>query len=121
MKSVFYWSPFLTNVATIQAVIKSATSLNKYSKNYDISIINASGEFSKYKKFLNKRNIKIINLYNFNYHTYLPSQGFFLSIFSFVTIFIFSIFPLFFLIKSKKPDYFIFHLITALPILLSKF
>jgi len=121
MKSVFYWSPFLTNVATIQAVIKSATSLSKYSKNYDISIINASGEFNKYENFLNKKNIKIINLYKFNYHKHLPSQGFILSRLSFLIIFIFSILPLFFLIKSQKPDYFICHLITALPILLSRF
>ena len=33
MKSVYYWSPFLTHVATISAVIESAKSLKKYSKN----------------------------------------------------------------------------------------
>ena len=35
MKSVYYWSPFLTHVATISAVIESAKSLRKYSKKYE--------------------------------------------------------------------------------------
>ena len=43
MKSVYYWSPFLTHVATISAVIESAKSLKKYSKkmlkNTDIKVI----------------------------------------------------------------------------------
>ena len=41
MKSVYYWSPFLTHVATISAVIEYAKSLKKYSKKYDPVIIDA--------------------------------------------------------------------------------
>ena len=33
MKKVFYWSPYLSNVATIRNVINSAYSLTKYNKN----------------------------------------------------------------------------------------
>ena len=34
-KSVYYWSPFLSKIATIDAVINSAYSLTRYSKKYN--------------------------------------------------------------------------------------
>ena len=34
MKKIFYWSPYLTNVATIKAVINSIKSIKKYSREY---------------------------------------------------------------------------------------
>ena len=34
MKKIFYWSPYLTNVATISAVISSIKSVKKYSPRY---------------------------------------------------------------------------------------
>ena len=49
MKSVYYWSPFLTNVATISAVIESAVSLKRYSKNFEPFIIDVCGEFYYFK------------------------------------------------------------------------
>ena len=52
MKTVVYWSPFLTHVATISSVIESAKSLKKYSKKYDPVIIDACGEFESYSKTL---------------------------------------------------------------------
>ena len=44
---LFYWSPFLSNIATIDAVINSINSLKKYDKNkkYITSIIDSSGEW----------------------------------------------------------------------------
>ena len=59
---IFYWSPFFSKIATIQAVIRSAESLIQYEKQkkYDVSIINAIGEWEEYKKFINKK-INIIN------------------------------------------------------------
>ena len=120
MKKIFYWSPYLTNVATISAVISSIKSVKKYSKNYEPTLVNVCGEFDDFKKDLYNENIKIINLTNFNYHKFLPQRGFLQSRLSYFIIFIISFFPLLFLIKSKKPDYFVLHLITSLPIIISK-
>ena len=120
MKSVYYWSPFLTHVATISAVIESAKSLKKYSKKYDPVIIDACGEFESYKKNLTENQIKTINLTSFKYFKFLPKKGFFKSRFSYILIFLFSFIPLYKVIKKKNPDYFICHLITSLPMLLAK-
>jgi len=118
MKTVYYWSPYLTNVATINAVINSAISLKKYSKKYEPIIINSCGEFDAYSEKLKKNKIKISNLITYNYHKFLPSKGFIQSRFSFLIIFLISFLPLLFLVKSKKPDYFIFHLVTSLPMII---
>ena len=45
-KKIFYWAPFLTPIATPKAVINSAYSLQKYSNEFDCSIINFFGEFN---------------------------------------------------------------------------
>ena len=120
MKTVVYWSPFLTHVATISAVIESAKSLKKYSKKYDPVIIDACGEFESYSKTLVENKIKTINLTSFKYFKFLPKNGFFKSRFSYILIFLFSFIPLYNVIKKKNPDYFICHLITSLPMLLAK-
>jgi glycosyltransferase involved in cell wall biosynthesis len=120
MKSVYYWSPFLTHVATISAVIESAKSLKKYSKKYDPVIIDACGEFESYKKILIKNQIKTVDLTTFKYFKLLPKKGFFKSRFSYILIFFFSFIPLYKVIKKENPDYFICHLITSLPMLLAK-
>ena len=120
MKSVYYWSPFLTHVATISAVIESAKSLKKYSKKYEPVIIDACGEFESYKKILINNQINTINLTSFKYFKFLPKNGFFSSRFSYMLIFLFSFIPLYKVIKKKNPDYFICHLITSLPMLLAK-
>ena len=119
MKSVYYWSPYLTNVATIKAVINSAISLRKFSKKFDPIIINSCGEFNKYKRELENNKIKVLNLLPFNFHKFLPSKGFFFSRFSYIIIFLITFFPFVNFIKSKKPDYLILHLITLLPIVIS--
>ena len=120
MKSVYYWSPFLTHVATISAVIESAKSLRKYSKKYEPVIIDACGEFESYKKILINNQINTINLTSFKYFKFLPKNGFFSSRFSYMLIFLFSFIPLYKVIKKKNPDYFICHFITSLPMLLAK-
>ena len=43
-KKIYYWSPFLTEVATIKAVINSAYSMKRYFKEYDTTIIDAAGK-----------------------------------------------------------------------------
>ena len=47
-KKVIYWSPCLNPVGTIKSTINSAVSLSKYSKDYEVAIINACGEWDKY-------------------------------------------------------------------------
>ena len=120
MKTVVYWSPFLTNVATISAVINSAKSLKLYSKNYRPIIINACGEFTPYKKNLEDNGIELKNLIKFDYHRFLPKVGFLKSRISYLIIFIISFFPLIHFLKKKKIEYIICHLITSLPLFISK-
>ena len=119
MKKIFYWSPYLTNVATIEAVINSIKAVKKYSKNFNPILINVCGEFNNYKNDLLKLDIEIIDLVFFSYHKFLPTKGFLQSRLSFLIIFIVSFIPLLLLIRARKPDYLIFHLITSLPILVS--
>ena len=61
---IFYWSPFISKVATTSSVIRSAESIVKYSKktnNINLAIIDAIGEWEDYKKFIDPK-IEIINL-----------------------------------------------------------
>jgi glycosyltransferase involved in cell wall biosynthesis len=118
-KSVYYWSPFLSKIATIDAVINSAYSLTRYSKKYNCSIINAIGEFnSRNSELLNKK-INLINLNNLDLFKYLPSKGILGSRLSFIIIFIISFVKLKKLLKKNSPDYLIIHLITSLPLFLN--
>ena len=39
-KSIVYWSPCLTKVGTMKSTLNSSISLAKYSKNYDVTILN---------------------------------------------------------------------------------
>ncbi len=119
---IFYWSPFFTEIATISAVINSAQSLIKYSKNnkYSVSIINAIGEWDKYQKIIN-RNINFRNLSKTNYIKMIPKGNYLKSRFSYIFIFIVGFFKLIKLINSDKPDFLIIHLLTSLPIFSSIF
>ena len=86
---IFYWSPFISKVATVSSVIKSPESILKYSKekkNLKIGIINAIGEWNDYKKLINPK-IQIINLNKKNIIEYLPKGGFLKSRLSYILIF----------------------------------
>ncbi len=118
---IFYWSPFISKVATTSSVIRSAESIVKYSKkknNINLAIIDAVGEWEDYKKLIDPK-IEIINLNKKKILKYLPKGGFFKSRLSYVLIFAFSFFKLLNLIKKEKPDYLIIHLLTSLPIFLT--
>ena len=119
-KSIYYWSPCLTQIATVKATLNSALSLAKYSKNYDVKIINVCGEWNKYKNYLSENHVSIENL-SFNYYDYLPKNGFIKYRISSIIIFLIPIIPLIYFIKNKKPDYFIIHMITSLPLILLNF
>ena len=119
---IFYWSPFFTKVATISAVLNSAESLTKYkSKNdYNVTILNAIGEWNDYKKGINK-NVLIKDLFEKDFTKLIPKGNFIKSRLSYIFIFLASLPKLLNLINKEKPDYFIIHLITSLPIFLSPF
>ena len=120
MTKVFYWSPFLGWVATISAVKRSADSIIKYSKNkYNIKIIDSIGEWNKF--YGNEKSNLFIKLYNQSFFDKVPKGGFVKSRISYLIIFFYSFFKLKILINKEKPDYFIAHLITSLPIILSFF
>ena len=117
---IFYWSPHISEVATIYAVINSAKSLKKYSQNKEPVIINAVGEWDEYREELVRSNIEIINLLPFKFYKYLPRYSFIKSRFTYLLIFLISFFPLVLLIKKKKPKYLISHLISSLQFLYLK-
>ena len=117
---IYYWCPYLTNIATIKSVLRSAKSVSKYDKSKnsnEISILNSSGEWDFQKK--NSSNIKIQNLCPFSFHKLLPKEGLIRSRLSFLIILMVNFFPLINKIKKEKPDYLIVHLLTILPIILS--
>ena len=79
MKKIFYWSPFLSNVATIGNVLNSAYSLSKYGKNsFKTYILDVLGEWSDKKKDLLEKNINYIKLgklsINFQYQDLLNQE-----------------------------------------------
>ena len=119
-KTIYYWSPCLAKVATVKATMNSAISVAKYSDLYDVKILNVCGEWNKHKNYLLDNNISVENL-TFSYFNFLPKNGFIKSRISNLIIIIISLFPLFLLIKNKKPDYFVIHLITSLPLILFNF
>ena len=63
-KIICYWSPFISNVATVKAVINSALSINRYSDHkFESLIIDVFGEWRT------NFDSKLYNLkfYNLNY------------------------------------------------------
>ena len=117
-KSVYYWSPFLTPIATCKAVINSAYSLNKFDRNFEVTIFNFFGEFNQRILEIKKKKINLENFYNANLLKFLPKYGKFSSRLSFFIVFLLGIFPLLRVLKKKNPDYIIIHLITSLPLFL---
>jgi len=119
-KTIYYWSPYLSRIATVKATLNSAVSFAKYSNLYDVTIINVCGEWNKYKDYLLNNKVRIENL-SFNYYKILPKSGFFKSRISSLIIVLISFIPLIFFMKKKKPDFLVIHLITSLPLIFSNF
>ncbi len=116
-KSVYYWSPCLTRVGTVKSTLNSAISLAKYSELYNVKILNVFGEWNNYKKILEENDVQLENL-TFNYYSLLPKNGYLKSRISYILIIFISFIPLIFFFKKKKPDFFIIHLLTSLPLIL---
>ena len=119
---IYYWSPFFSHIATINAVIKSAESIIKYQKKkqMEVSLIDAIGEWENYKNKINKK-INIIKLNRKNYINYIPKNSYIKSRISYIFIFFLNFFKLTKLVNQDKPDYLIIHLITSLPLFLLNF
>ena len=115
---VYYWSPFLTPIATRKAVINSAYSINKFSKYYDAKILNFFGEFNQSIKDIEGKKIETINFYKTNFLKFLPKYGKFTSRISFLIFFIFGFYPLFNILRRNPPKFLIVHLITSLPLVM---
>jgi glycosyltransferase involved in cell wall biosynthesis len=119
--NIFYWSPFISNVATISSVMRSADSLVRYSnESINVSLIDSIGEWKDQKKKINPK-INIIKLNNNNFYNLLPRGGFIRSRLSYLIIFFLNFNKLKNLINNEKPDYLIIHLMTSLPIFLTLF
>ena len=115
---LFYWSPFLSNIATISAVINSINSLKKFGKNnkYKTFIIDSAGEWQEKSDRIS--GIDIIKLYKKNYYKFLPKGNFLKSRLSQMIIFILNFNLLRKLLIKEKPDFLIAHLVISLPLIL---
>lgn len=118
-KKIFYWSPCLNPVGTVISTKNSSVSLTKYSKEYEVFIINACGEWDKFKDEFLKDDVSVIDL-GFKYFKYLPKTGYIQSRFSYLVIFVLSFIPLLRLLKKKNANILIAQLITSLPIFIFK-
>ena len=114
-KKIIFWSPLISHVGTINAVLKSALSLSNRS-GYKIYVIDVIGEF----RSINKNDFKnIIFLNIFNLSKYLPKTGVFSKLF----LYLFSILAipkLIFIILKQKPDFISSYLISIVPLFLGR-
>ena len=113
-KKIFFWSPLLSNVGTVNAVIGMADSLSKYSNN-KVYVLDILGEF---KNFRNHNRLHFLSFIRIN--GIVPSTGKFSK---FLIIFL-SILAIPFLVRKiiiHKPDYIITGLVGFIPILLKLF
>jgi len=84
---IYYWCPFINNVATIKAVYNSAMSLKINSKNkFEGIILDVFGEWEK-SKFFNQEKIKFFKLNNSTIIKSMFSQGFVFSRLKYLLIF----------------------------------
>ena len=116
-KSIFVWSPFIGKVGTVQNILNSFFSINKYS-NFNTNLVNVFGEWDNYIDILKKEKVFTHNFRFLGFLKNLNKSGFFKSRFSYLLIFIFSFFPLLNLIKKQKPDFVIVHLMSSLPLVI---
>lgn len=114
-KNILVWSPFTSKVGTVQNVINSLYGINKYS-NFNTELINAFGEWDKY---LTDPRLKNVGIFNFKLLRFIKNwdiKGYLKSRFAYLLIFLYSFFPLLNLIKKRKPEFLIVHLISSLPL-----
>jgi glycosyltransferase involved in cell wall biosynthesis len=119
-KNIIVWSPFISKVGTVQNIINSLYSINKYSK-FSTTLINSFGEWDNY---INDTKLEKVVIHDFKFLRFIKKwkiNGFLKSRFSYILIFLFSFIPLLKLIKKQSPDFFITHLISSLPLVIFSF
>jgi len=114
--NILIWAPFIQKVGTTTNVEGLVCSLTKYSKKYEIDLINVFGEWDNYE--FESKNVKKISLLELNFIKENKKDGFFRSRFYTIIIILHSFKPLLSLLKKKNYDFIFIHLITSLPILL---
>ena len=74
-KKIYYWTPFIDNVATIYASANSSTYLQKFYKNFVlVKTLNVFGEWDKFKDFDIK--FQTIKLTDYEIIKKFPFRGF---------------------------------------------
>ena len=85
--NLYYWAPFLSHVATVQAVLNSASGVKKYSNKVQPHIINAVGEWSLFEKKIKEKGIKLVSFKKSDtFYKKLPRYSFVKSRFSYLLI-----------------------------------
>ena len=122
-KNIFVWSPFTSKIGTINNVINSYYSLIKFPKLnfFNVNLINVFGEWNDFTQEIKEKKIEHIKLNSARFINQWNKEGFLKSRFSYMLIFIFSFIPLLKLIQKEKPNFFIAHLITSLPLIIFTF
>ena len=117
---VYYWSPFISKVATISAVLNSVIAIKKFSKNsIEPVIINVAGEWNNFEDETKKENIKVINLTKSKILNNKNYIGLIKSRMIYIYVSLISFFPLIRLLKRDQPEYFLIHLITPVPLIIN--
>ena len=115
IKKIFFWSPYNSNVGTVNSVINSVKSIKKFSKNmYKPYLIDTTGEWSSYDKIFS---VIYLRKNKFDFRK-IKNKGLFWSRLFFLLIFFSNFFNLKKLLKKEQPDYLIVHLVTSLPLFL---
>ncbi len=120
MNKVFYWSPFTSKVATVKSVLNSAESINRSLKNdnFKAYIIDAVHEWKGFEEEIRDKKIELIYLNKKSIFNSYKKDGYIRSRLAYWYIFFKSFFPLIKILQDKKPNYFVIHLITSLPLFL---
>ena len=112
-KKVFFWSPMLSHVGTLQAVLSMSEALNNYNQ-YQVYLINVFGEFDEYE------NSKIEKINLLRIKRFIPNSGKVSKVFYYLITF--ALIPiLFYWVKKKKPDIIISNLVGYIPNLIKIF
>ena len=98
--NILIWAPFIQKVGTTTNVEGLINSLTKYSKNYQIDLINVFGEWDDYK--FESENVKKISLLKLNFIKENKKSGFIRSRLYTIIIILRSFLPLIRLLKKKK-------------------
>ena len=73
-KTIYYWSPCIDKVGTVKSTMNSALAVSKFSREYDVKVINVFGEWNDCKEIFFKNNVEKIDL-NFNYYNLIPRKS----------------------------------------------